>query len=199
VIFGVFEYSRSWQFYKLQGDTDFPRFVVDRLSAYYATSINNGEITLKYGHYVGQFPNESLGALWTTPGLAQLHLYSRLSGLVDPGVVFPTLWEQYGAPQFTNPGGLQTPLYDFGRVGGCVYMAIAGLVLGIVYRAFRESQPMGLFLYPILFTGVLEIPRYVYWPEGRVVPSYVALLLVGIALYRARGRPLRGSGAVTPT
>jgi hypothetical protein len=53
----------------------------------------------------------------------------------------------------------------------------------------------GVLLYPVLFTGLLEIPRYVYWTEGRVVPAYIALIIVAFLARRAarRGSPRRRS------
>ncbi len=44
-VFGVFEYFRSWKFYQHQ-EKSFVGFVVNRFTGYYATSINNGALTI---------------------------------------------------------------------------------------------------------------------------------------------------------
>ena len=48
-------------------------------------------------------------------------------------------------------------------------------------------------MYPVLFTGLLELPRYVYWTQGRVVPAFVVLLVLAHGMRRAtpRGRAVR--------
>jgi hypothetical protein len=33
-------------------------------------------------------------------------------------------------------------------------------------------------------TGLFELPRYLYWTEGRLAPSLVALAIVGVAVGR---------------
>jgi hypothetical protein len=35
-------------------------------------------------------------------------------------------------------------------------------------------------VYPVLFIGLLELPRLLYWPQGRAFPSIAAALVVGI-------------------
>ena len=48
VVFGIFEYSRSWNYYRTRTTQSFPLFVVNRLAGYYATSYNNGALQLDH-------------------------------------------------------------------------------------------------------------------------------------------------------
>jgi hypothetical protein len=194
VVFGAFEYSRSWQYYKSRTTLSFPAFVVNRLAGYYATSYNNGALELKYGAHLHRLPYDSIQGLWTSPGPAQLDLYHRLTGVNGPDAL-NTVLTLHGNPEFNNPGGLSEPLFDFGVAGGLAFFLVAGLLIGLAYRSFRSGGAAGLLFYPVLFTGLLELPRYVYWTEGRVVPTYLVLAVTAYLIRgrRPRRRPLAGS------
>jgi oligosaccharide repeat unit polymerase len=192
VVFGAFEYSRSWVFYRSRTTLSFPQFVVNRLAGYYATSYNNGALQLDHVHGSTRLPYSSIEALWTAPGISQLNLYQRLTGVPGSDLLTTTL-AQYGNPEFNNPGGLAVPLVDFGVAGGLLFFFVAGLVVGFTYRSWRSGLPLGLLLYPVIFTGLLELPRYLYWTQGRVFPAAVFLLVVAGLMTRA-SHPLRQPG-----
>jgi len=184
VLFAAFEYSRSWQFFKTRTDESFPVFALIRLVGYYATSYNNGQLHLDHDPFPGRLPLDSIAAFWTAPGIAQLGLYDRLSAPAP--AVSQDVLERFGNPEFNNPGGLTTPFVDFGTAGGFLFFVVAGLVIGLLFRGFLEGSPVGTLLYPMVVTGLLDLPRYLYWTQGRVVPAVLALLVV--ALYV--GRPV---------
>ncbi len=188
VVFGAFEYSRSWVFFRDRTTLSFPEFVVNRLAGYYATSYNNGALQL--AHPVsGRLPYDSIQAFWTAPGISQLNLYELLSHQGGSDLL-NTVLAQYGNPEFNNPGGLATPFIDFGHVGGFVFFFLCGLVVGTAYTGWRSGRPVGLLTYPVMFTGLLELPRYVYWTQGRVVPAAVVLLVLASVMNRAPQRSL---------
>lgn len=183
VVFGAFEYSRSWQFYRGRTTQSFPLFVVNRLAGYYATSYNNGALQLDHS-VSGRLPYSSIEAFWTAPGVAQLNLYHLLAGQNGSDLLNTTL-AQYGNPEFNNPGGLAVPILDFGTVGGLAFFLVAGVVIGLAYRSWRSANPLGLLIYPVVFTGLLELPRYLYWTQGRVFPALVFLLATAGLMHRA--------------
>jgi hypothetical protein len=187
VVFGAFEYSRSWVYYRSRTTQSFPLFVVNRLAGYYATSYNNGALQLTQPRDPNRLPYDSIQAFWTAPGISQLHLYYRLTKQNGDDLL-NTVLSQRGNPEFNNPGGLAVPTIDFGRVGGAVFFFIAGLIIGLAYRSWRSGQPTGLLVYPVFFTGLLELPRYLYWTQGRVFPPLVFLVIVAAVMHR-RGRP----------
>jgi len=195
-VFGAFEYSRSWVFYRARTTLSFPVFVVNRLAGYYATAYNNGALLLQYGHTPNQLPYASIEAFWTAPGASQLHLYPRLTGQ-NGSDALNTVLAQHGNPEFNNPGGLAVPLFDFGSVGGLLFFFVAGLIIGFTYRSWRAGNAMGLLVYPVLFTGLLELPRYIYWTQGRVFPPLAALVIIGLLTARA-ARPRRGRTPAGP-
>ncbi len=190
-VFGIFEYSRSWVFYSQQRGGSFLQFVIDRLAGYYATAYNNGQIALTYG--LGsdvRLPYGSIEAFWTAPGISQWDLYGRLTGRYEPDD-YAYLLQQYGTPEFNSPGGLSIPFVDYGTAGGLVFFFVVGLALGIAYLRWRDGEFWASLVYPVALTGLLEMPRYLYWGQGRVLPSFVALVV--IAWLARRSTSTRGA------
>lgn len=177
VMFGLFEYSRSWQFYQQSTGGSYVDFAVDRFAGYYVTAYNNGAVALLYDHYPGRLPLRSLAGFWDAPVIAQLQLYERLS----PSGTGPELFDLltlHANPELNNSCGVCEPFVDFGDFGGLLWWGVAGVVLGVMYRAFTSGALWGLLLYPGMVTGLMELPRYIYWVQGRWVPALVALLAV---------------------
>lgn len=178
LVFGVFEFSRSWVFFAGKG-TNFFEFVVQRFSGYYVTAYNNGQLVLTYEHVPGSIPFRTLEALWTAPVIDQMGLFDRLSGPVrdnDFGYVIAV----HGNPEFNNPCGICAPFSDWGVGGGLVLLATLGIILGVTYAGFASGSLFGTLLYPPLVTGLFELPRYLYWAQGRLVPAMVGLAIVGV-------------------
>lgn len=175
--FGIFEYSRSWAFYSTHSDQSFTSFTINRFAGYYATGYNNGAIQLKYGRYYGRIPYGSLEGVWTGPFIEQAHIYERFSG-ADEVESYQALLQQYGNPEFSNPSGLVTPFVDFGDFGGLAYLFGVGLLVGFAYIDFCRAKLWAMLTYPVIMTGLLELPRYLYWAQGRAFVAFLALALV---------------------
>jgi oligosaccharide repeat unit polymerase len=185
VFFGALEYSRSWAFYKTRTTESFPTFVVHRLTGYYVTANNNGQLELNYDNYPGRLPYSSLEFLWTAPGVSQHDLYGELSGRDSfESDEDQAIANDYGNPEYNSPGGLAVGFVDYGRWGGLVLYFLLGSVIGLAYRAFMAGSTVGLVAYPPLVTGLLEFVRYLYWTQGRVITALV--FLAGVVLYVER-------------
>lgn len=189
-VFSTFEYFRSWEYYR-GTETDFVRFSTERIAGYYATSVNNGYLEWTYMDWPGRLPRSTIDFLWTAPGIDQLDLYHRWTGHL-PGrngpptdTDYDVVLSQLGNPEFNNSTGYAAPFLDYGLAGGIVYFLLVGVVAGLLYRGFREGRLLGLLLYPVLFTGLLELPRYIHWAQGRSFPAYVALTAVALILRTA--------------
>lgn len=185
--FAASEYSRSYQFFQTRTNDGLVLFSAKRLSGYYATAYNNGQIGLTYDNYPGRLPYTSLEAVWTAPLVEQAEVYDRLVGR-DSSEHYQALLRTYGNPEFNNPGGLPAPFIDFGRVGGLLVLLGMGLAVGTAYRAFLQGKAVGVLIYPVVVTGLFELPRFLYWTLGRTVPTVLALLLVAGALNRCDRR-----------
>lgn len=184
-VFALFEFSRSWQFYQSKTGGSFIDFAIDRFAGYYATAFNNGAIALAHETVPGRLPLRTLEAFWSAPVVDQINLYDRLSPSGDGN--FQELLVQYGNPEFNNPCGVCDPFVDYGHFGGLVWFALAGILLGWMYRSFTGGATWAVLVYPVMVTGLLELPRYMYWTQGRVLPALVALLAV--AWYATKSSP----------
>jgi oligosaccharide repeat unit polymerase len=190
-VFAVFEYFRSWHYYRESSDS-FLGFATDRFAGYYATAINNGYLELTHLNWPERLPSATIDFFWNAPGLQELGLHDRFAGNL-PGRTTPATYDdyqmmltQFGNPEFNNSSGYTAPFLDFGTLGGLLYFVAVGVIAGLLYRGFREGRPFGLLLYPLLFGGLVELPRYIGWAQGRAVPAWVALIIVAIALNRIR-------------
>lgn len=182
--FAASEYSRSYNFYKTRTDDSLLVFASKRLSGYYATAYNNGQLMIDHDRYPGRLPYTSVEALWTAPGVEQVGLYDRLAGR-DRSAQYDAILETYGNPEFNNPGGLASPFVDFGPAGGLLTLLGVGALLGAAYRACAQGSVAAVLLYPVAVTGLLEMPRFLYWTLGRTVPTVLSLLVVAVLVQRA--------------
>jgi hypothetical protein len=112
---------------------------------------------------------------------------------VDSAIYLDIL-TQHATPEFNNSSGLAAPFTDYGTVGAFVYFLAAGVVMGLIHRAFRESSPFGILLYPLLFLGIVELPRYLNWSQGRVFPALVAAIVIA-TIVRRRARETDGASS----
>jgi oligosaccharide repeat unit polymerase len=183
IVFGAFEYFRSWVYFRERSNGTFAQFAVERLVGYYATALNNGALQMTYNRFPGRWPYETMAAFWSAPGISNLDLYQKLNGQDHETAYFDIL-TNYGTPEFNNSSGLAAPFVDFGFIGGLVYLFGTGVILGLLYRGFRESTPLGVLIYPVLFIGVVELPRYLAFSQGRVFPTLVALVAITVLLKR---------------
>lgn len=182
--FSLFEYSRSWSFAKTTTNSTFVEYSSYRLVGYYAVSYNNGELYRLTTDRTEGLPYDTIEFVWQAPVISSAFPYESVAGMKPRADVLDTL----ANPEFNSPGGVAGPLIDFGDVGGFVYFLLLGVFLGRLYRMFAAGRIFGLLIYPVFFVGLLELPRYLYWAQGRATPAFVALLVIGgVASWRARG------------
>jgi oligosaccharide repeat unit polymerase len=194
VLFGFFEYFRSWNYYRLHTSDSFADFALSRLAGYYATATNNGYLNLVHLQWPNRLPYDTLQGFWTAPGIEGMGLYEKLSGHVPPNVrdtsqsLYADVLVKYGNPEFNSECGYAGPFLDYGPVGGIIYFLLAGLVIGLLYRGFCRAKTYGLFCYPVVFTGLLELPRYIYWSYGRTICAWIGLAVVVVLLSRSQAK-----------
>jgi len=188
-MFAFFEYFRSWTvYYAAQPNNGFVNFALERFAGYYVTAYNNGQLALDY-QPPDAVPYNSIAFLWQAPGISQLGLYERLNN--GPPVDWFGILVAHGNEELNNVGGIQEPFVDFGPVGGYIFFISAGLILGWLYWAFKNGSPIAVLVYPPLVTGLFEMPRYLYWTQGRFTPGLVALIITGYVVGNKREVDLR--------
>lgn len=173
-IFAGFEYGRSWTTYYSTGGQSFWMFALYRLTGYYVTALNNSAFLLARLPTPG-VPFFTLNFLWHFPFLEKL-----MTALFPTFNLLETYFETLNTganAEFNNGGGLLSPSIDFGPYGVVMFWLISGVISGWVYREFKLEKAWGLCLYPILFLGLLEVPRGLYLSGGRAVPPICFLLL----------------------
>jgi hypothetical protein len=192
LVFGTFEYFRSWRFYRLHSSASFPEFALSRFAGYYATGINNGQVILDHLRWPGRIPFDTVEGFWTAPVIEQVELYEKLGGHVRPYTrgdvdsIYSAALKQFANPEFNNPSGYVGPFVDYGLAGGLLLMFAIGVVAGLLYTSFCRAKLPGLLLYPVVFTGLLELPRYLYWMQGRTAYTWVGLIVVLVVALRAQ-------------
>jgi hypothetical protein len=115
--------------------------------------------------FVWQFPLVKLSPL----------SYTSLTGR-DPDAELWRYLELYANPELNNDGGLLLPYFDYGTIGLPIFWAVIGVGVGYVYRCFQAGRLTGLVLYPLMFIGILEVPRIMYFTSQRAFPSLFFLI-----------------------
>ncbi len=188
VIFGLFEYFRSWQYYKTEFDS-FGVFVVSRIASYFCTALNNSVLTF----YVGElppWPYFTLTFFWRFPLIANSNYsYYRLTGH-DPEDAYMGNLEMFGTQELNNHSGLFAPLIDYGYAGFFVFWLAYGVMSGVLTRLVKERRLAGLIFFPFLLVAILETPRIPYLTSHRTFPSIAFGLacLVAVNLFQSRKR-----------
>jgi len=196
VVFGSFEYFRSWTFFRTHATASYADFAVSRFVGYYATALNNGQLVLDKLNWHNRLPYETIEGLWTAPGIYSMQLYERLGGHAPPSLrpgaegdsLYMEVLGQFGNPEFNNESGYAAAFVDFGHLGGILFFFLVGVIGGFLYRSFCQAKPLGLFVYPVMFVGLLELPRYIYWSNGRTFYAWIGLLVVVALVSRAQAK-----------
>jgi oligosaccharide repeat unit polymerase len=187
VLFGVTEYFRSWlELYRDQAD-DFWSFMLQRLSNYYVTSVNNAVSYLTedtaWPRWDGQYVFSGLYAMPIVGDALRTELELRPDSF--SGFLLFNL-----DPEFNNFSGIFFPVVDFGIAGGLLATDLIGLVAGMAWRHFASRSLGGLLFYPLIYMALIEIVRIFYFGGARtVIPLFLLALVYLGGFRRLRFRP----------
>lgn len=184
VIFGSYEYLRSWAWVSQGGRQDLLPYMLNRLGAYYATPYNNSALALEHIAPRLKLPYYTADWFWSLPMTDALLDREEYLG-INPDALWADTLARYTNPEFNNLG-FAGPLADYGLVGALAWWAMAGLLIGMCFQAMRAGRLAGLLLYAVVFVGLLEMPRYQYWTAGRAMPALLAAFILAVLLSRAR-------------
>ncbi len=189
LMFSVFEYFRSWQFYKDRGDYGLAAYMIYRFLAYFTTSINNGAGMMEFFAPLG-YP--ALSGAW----FYKFPLWSQLGIKLPTGAPIEFFLEQYANPEFNNPGGMFVLLVDFGMFFGCLGMIVCGVIAGNLFKRFRRATLLGVILFPSWLAGVSDLFRVLYWSETRVFPIVAGSLVAVFWIRASLGKLRRSKGSL---
>jgi hypothetical protein len=177
-LFAGFEYFRSWSNFYQDQRTSFPEFILERISGYYVTALNNGALLLRSVDYPIGTPYNTLSFLFQVPVVkdAAFDIFPKVP-LTKPDSEF-ALFATSANLEFNNDDGLFLPVVDFGLLGGLAFWLCAGVTTGFLFRSFSRFSAAGSLLYPLLYVGILEAARIFYPSSGRVFPAWICLVAV---------------------
>lgn len=192
VLFGATELFRSWQAYAVRSNQSFSTFVVNRLTTYYFTALNNGAGMLQTGRWPSYQGRWVFGWAYALPfGVGQLLV--DFAGLREsPHDVF---LYRYGDPEFNNMSGIFPIFHDLGIVLGLAYFLLAGFAFGLAYRAAVKGEVFGALFYPPMLVGCMELMRITYLNGQRCFLILVGALLLS---FNFQPRPFRALQARAP-
>jgi hypothetical protein len=190
-LFAIFEYFRSWAYYQYHTSQNFAEYISLRLVGYYATAYNNSAL---FDQLIRRLPSDqppyfSLPFFWNAPVLGQI---------INPPNYYGTPlndWVKYqlvtrANEQFNNKGSFLVTHAELGIVGMVVFWLVVGLLLGRVYSAAVARSVPALLSFSVLALGVFELPRLIYWTEGRAFPVILSIALVFFVLHgKQTGEP----------
>lgn len=177
LVFAISEYSRSWIYYQQVVSLPFNQWVTSRLLGYYTTSYNNSALFSNAWQQVYEPPYMSIQAFWNAPGISLFLEPPSILGL-EPGKWWAALLQAKSNPEFNNTGSFLVAYAEMGWPVASLFWLIIGCILGLLFSAVTRGSFTGLVAYCSLFIGLLELPRFIYWTQGRAVPILVALLVI---------------------
>ena len=190
IVFGFFEYFRSWNYYQDYYNNIF-LFAVRRLCSYYVSSFNNMAMLI-YTIPPSFEPINTLDFIYKFPNPFTDVLREASSDIWKYDYMY--YLERYTNPEFNLFSGVGFAVFDFGPFGGAMALSVYGFISGLLYKAFKNQVLYGLILYPIWMTGLLDFGRILYWTSGRAFPSWITSFLLIIWINhcaRLKFRPVR--------
>lgn len=182
-VFAASEYTRSWVYYQTVVPMGFVEWSITRLLGYYATAWNNS--ALFFDQFTAMSPTPA--PYYTLWGFWEMPLVSAPTyGGTDPQSWWAGTLLMRANPEFNNLGGIVPVLAEFGPLVGLALLVTLGAILGAVFAAMTRGSLPALLALPTLLVGVMELPRILYWTQGRAVPIILALLVIGFAYPKAR-------------
>jgi len=172
LLFGAFEYSRSWKYFK-DDYSNILTFSACRFGGYYISSFNNMAMARDELEVAGE-PYNTLGFLYLLP----LSFFDDLNrDKSQKWSDYQLRLEQYANPEFNLMSGPGAVVSDFGDYVAIPVFACFGLVSGYLFLSARRGGVLGLLFYPLWSVGLLELGRLLYWSTSRAFPALLGLIL----------------------
>ncbi|MBO0885462.1 MAG: oligosaccharide repeat unit polymerase [Mycobacterium sp.] len=185
--FAGFEYTRSWSYYRHHTTDNFLVYETKRLGGYYSTTYNNVQMMRDFSVWPqpGAVPFITVFGVWNFPLFRNVVRYDKLTG-ANFFNSFNNGLTRYANPEFNNFGGITNATFDYGWLGGAIYTALFGALIGASYASFAQRRRPGLLFYPMVMVGLLELPREGYLTSPRAAPALAGALVAAMALRRVR-------------
>ncbi|WP_157571393.1 hypothetical protein [Kocuria rosea] len=196
LVFALSEYSRSWVYYQKIVALPFNEWVTSRLLGYYITSYNNSALFAREHESVYAPPYMTLQAFWNAPGIDGVVATPQWMGLSPEGW-WRSILQAHSNPEFNNTGSFLVVYAEMGWLFGSIFLLLIGIFMGSCFSSLKRGSLPGFLAYTSLFIGLLELPRFLYWTQGRAVPVLLALVVIAWTWARY-GRQLQPSRKGVP-
>jgi oligosaccharide repeat unit polymerase len=187
VFFVASESVRSWIVIKENNsNSSVWIFGIQRLLAYYTSSLNNASLAHEYGYDGTTTGYYLLRGFSNTPLLSKIFNPTTMYGedksnsWSDIIESIPELTPEFNL--FSAPG---FSFLDFGYAGLLVGF-FWGCISGLVVRGYRSGNLLSALFFPICIVSALELSRTLYFTLERNVPTYFALVSVYIIIFNVK-------------
>lgn len=192
-MFATFEYMRSWVSVESEVSQGYLSWVSSRMLGYYTTAYNNSALLYELIEGSGRFPYFIAGAVWNAPVVENAVARPRIDGLA-PEVWWEWALATHAAPALTSRGSFLVTNAELGTLGMVAYWLLAGLATGALFARARRGGVPAVLAYAAIFIALLELPRLIYWGEGRAVPLLIGAAVLALR-YPVGGAAPRGGAA----
>jgi hypothetical protein len=189
IFFALSEYFRSWTFYATHAGGTLWEFAFGRLTGYYLTSMNNSAYLLKTYNFHPWLPTFTCEWFFKFPFIGS-YIEGGPAAILYRSNYYEALLTAGANPEFNNPGGIFSPMFDFGVIGGLAFWLFSGFLLGRIFGLFRRGQLVGLMFYPLGMLSLMEVPRILYWTAGRAFPTILFLTVTLLLIRKAERMPV---------
>jgi hypothetical protein len=152
--------------------------VGDRFVAYVVSNPNNALYAVDSASE-RTFPFRSVNALFASIGVDS-PIWLGEAEAAEPSRLLEEIYRSDRLTTYSAPGYL---FLDAGW-GGIVLFGAFGAAIGATFQRLRRGALWAFLLYPLLFVGVLDSFRILYWPLTRCVVPAIALVLVARSVRR---------------
>lgn len=175
IVFGLFEYSRSWltHYEKTGIYSNYIEFVYKRVIGYYSTAINTECMFVTKGK-ISIIPYWSIETIYELPIVGDV--FNSLRG-VDISILYKNLLYNFANEEFNNPGGMLALYKDFG-IFFFFFEIVFGYFYGCCYKLFLNKNFYGMLFYPTFFYALVDLPRYYVFGSTRILVVFIVFILI---------------------
>ncbi|BCT77036.1 hypothetical protein SCMU_28780 [Sinomonas cyclohexanicum] len=191
-LFAISEYTRSWVFYQNTTSLPFQEWVTMRLLGYYTTAFNNSALFAAAHEGTYALPYFSFPVAWNIPLVDSVVPYPGIHG-TGPEEWWMAVLQNNASVELNNVGSFLVTYGELGILGMVLFWMLVGMAMGRLHRSIALGSAVSVIAYASLFVGILELPRFIYWTQGRAFPVLASLLVLWL-VYPKKPTDAEGPG-----
>lgn len=178
LMFGAFEYNRSWINYYQHHYDSYTEFIIERVFSYYFVALNNGAGLIEELNAASYAVFYTLQPIYKFPFLGEIIL--SYINVTSPTYYFLST---YANLELNNMSGIYTIYFDYNWFSFILFFLI-GVIYKFFYNAYRH-HPARIIAstYPILLLSLIEVLRINYLFSVRLFPVFLFTIIIYIINY----------------